>query len=180
MGDRVNFDYKILIDTREKELKHITDKFETNNISVQHIGLVVGDYRIQATLLDGNEMNYSPRVVIERKANLNELIANLLGEKDQHGKTRLHRELDRSLDSKTKLIIMIEELDWYNKLLRGDYISQVNPKAIRGMIMSLEAKYPNVSIVGIDKSQSASYIHTTLYYHLRQKLKEFKEVGQWE
>lgn len=181
VGDRVNFEYVVLIDTREKELKHITDKFEANNISVQHIGLVVGDYRIQATALDGNQMNYSPRVVIERKANLNELIANLLGEKDQHGKTRLHRELQRSLESKTKLIIMIEELDWYNKLLRGDYISQVNPKAIRGMIMSLEAKYhPYVSIVGIDKSQSASYIHTTLYYHLRQELKRFKELGSWE
>ena len=180
MGDRVNFEYKILIDTRERELKHIMDKLEANNIPVQHIGLVVGDYRIQATSLDGNQMNYSPRICIERKANINELISNLLGEKDQHGKTRLHREIDRSLDSKTKLVILIEDLDWYNKLLRGDYISQVNPKAIRGMIMSLEAKYPNVSIVGIDKSQSASYIHTTLYYHLRQKLKEFKEIGQWE
>lgn len=38
--------------------------------------------------------------------------------------------------------------------------------------MSLEAKYPNLSIVGVDKATSASYIHTTLYYHLRQKLKE--------
>ena len=175
----MDFEYKILIDTREKELKHITDKLQSNNIPVQYIGLVVGDYRIQATSLDGNEMNYSPRVVIERKANLNELIANLLGEKDQCGKTRLHRELDRSLDSKTKLIILIEDLDWYNKLLRGDYISQVNPKAARGMIMSLEAKYPNVKIIGIDKKESASYIHTTLYYHLRQELKNFKELGTW-
>lgn len=173
----MNFEYKILIDTREKELKHIMDKLEANNINFEYKKLVVGDYRIQ---LVSEGSSYTPPVVIERKANLNELIANLLGEKDQHGKTRLHRELDRSLDSKTRLIILIEDIDWYNKLLRGDYISQVNPKAIRGMIMSLEAKYPNVSIVGIDKSQSASYIHTTLYYHLRQKLKEFKEVGQWE
>ena len=176
VGDSVTFNYKILIDTREKDLKHITDKFEINNIQVQHIGLVVGDYTIQATSLDGNEMNYSPRVVIERKANLNELIANVLGEKDQHGKNRLQRELQRGLDSDTKIIILIEELDWYNKLLRGDFISKVNPKAARGMIMSLEAKYPNVSIVGIDKRESASYIHTTLYYHLRQQLKEFKGV----
>ena len=181
MGDRVNFDYKILIDTREKQLEHIMDKLKANDISVQHIGLVVGDYRIQATALDGNQMNYSPRVVIERKANLNELIANLLGEKDQHGKTRLHRELQRSLESKTKLIIMIEELDWYNKLLRGDYISQVNPKAIRGMVLSLEAKFfPYVSIVGVDRRESASYIHATLFYHLRQELKRFKELGTWE
>ena len=176
IGDSMNFNYKILIDTREKELKHITDKFKVNDIDIEYKKLDVGDYKIQVTELDGEPINYSPRVVIERKANLNELIANLLGEKDQDSKTRLHRELDRSLQNKTRLIILIEDLDWYNKLLTGDYISKVNPKAIRGMIMSLEAKYPNVSIVGIDKGQSASYIHTTLYYHLRQKLKEFKGI----
>ena len=177
MGDRVNFEYKILIDTREKELLHIKSKFDRNNIKYEHKKLCVGDYRI---VLDGEGTAYTPPIVVERKSGIDELISNLCSERDKDGKTRLHRELDRSLDSKTKLIILIEDLDWYNKLLRGDYISQVNPKAIRGMIMSLEAKYPNVSIVGIDKSQSASYIHTTLYYHLRQKLKEFKEIGTWE
>lgn len=170
-----DFDYKIIIDTREKELKHITDKFEANNIKVEYRGLVVGDYRIQTIDPGGSHSSYSPPVVIERKANLNELIANLLGEKDSFGLTRLHRELERAKESKTKLIILIEELDWYNKLLRGDFISKVNPKAARGMILSLEAKYSNVSIVGIDKKESASYIHTVLYYHLRQKMKEFKE-----
>ena len=43
--------------------------------------------------------------------------------------------------------------------------------------MSLEAKYPNLSIVGIDKLTSASYIHTTLYYHLRQRMKEVEKHG---
>ena len=166
----MNFEYKILIDTREKELKHIMDKLEANNINFEYKKLVVGDYRIQ---LVSEGSSYTPPVVIERKK-LDEIIANLLGEKDENGKTRLHRELDRSLKDKIRLIILIEDLDWYNKLLRGDYISKVNPKAIRGMLMSLEAKYRNVSIVGIDKSQSASYINTTLYYHLRQRLKEIK------
>ena len=172
----MDFLYKVLIDTREKDLKHIVDRLKANNIDIEYKALDVGDYKIQVTTLDGQPINYTPRISIERKANLNELIANLLGEKDQNGKTRLHRELDRSLKDKIKLIILIEDLDWYNKLLRGDYISQVNPKAIRGMIMSLEAKYPNVRIIGIDKKESASYIHTTLYYHLRQKLKELKGI----
>lgn len=73
--------------------------------------------------------------------------------------------------------MLIEDKDFYVKLLTGDYRSNVNPKAIRGMVMSLEAKYPNLSIVGVDKSTSASYIHTTLYYYLRQKMKEVKQYG---
>ena len=169
----MDFTYKLLIDTRDKEISHIIDRLKANNIDIEYKKLDVGDYKIQLTSLDGEPINYSPRVVIERKK-LDEIIANLLGEKDENGKTRLHRELDRSFKDKIRLIILIEDLDWYNKLLTSDYISRVNPKAIRGMIMSLEAKYPNVSIVGIDKSRSASYIHTTLYYHLRQRLKEIK------
>ena len=163
----MNFDYKIMVDTREKDHKHIVDKFQTNNIKVDHVPLVIGDYRI-ATI-----GNYIPPVTIERKGSLDELIGNLLDkDKDELGRNRFIRELDRAKESNTRIYLVIEDKDFYVKLLTGDYRSKVNPKAIRGMIMSLEAKYPNLSIVGVDKATSASYIHTTLYYHLRQKLKE--------
>lgn len=162
----MNFEYKILIDTREKEHKHIVDKLKTNNIEVDNVALVIGDYRIQSG-------TYIPPVTIERKGSLDELIGNLLDkDKDEEGRNRFIRELDRAKDSSTKMVLLIEDRDYYLKLLTGDYRSKVTPKAIRGMIMSLEAKYPNLSIVGVDKATSASYIHTTLYYHLRQKLKE--------
>jgi ERCC4-type nuclease len=162
----MDFDYKILIDTREKENKHIVDKFKTNNINMEQIALVIGDYRIQSG-------GYVPPVTIERKGSLDELIGNLLdNDKDNRGDNRFIRELNRAKDSNTRFILLIEDIHYYEKLLTGDYRSNVKPKAIRGMIMSLEAKYPNLSIVGVDKKTSASYIHTTLYYHLRQRLKE--------
>lgn len=163
----MNFDYKIMIDTREKDNKHIVDKLLTNNIEVDHKALVIGDYRISTN--DG----YVAPVTIERKGSLDELIGNLLDkDKDNEGNNRFIRELNRADSSNTKVILLIEDIDYYTKLLTGDYRSNVNPKAIRGMVMSLEAKYTNLSIVGIDRKRSASYIHTTLYYHLRQKLKE--------
>lgn len=166
----MNFDYKILIDTREKDNKHIVDKMLTNNIKVDNKALVIGDYRIATT------EGYIPPVTIERKGSLDELIGNLLDkDKDDEGNNRFIRELNRAKESNTKVILLIEDIDYYVKILTGTYRSNANPKAIRGMIMSLEAKYPNLSIVGIDKATSASYIHTTLYYHLRQKLKNYKE-----
>ena len=167
----MDFTYKILVDSREKENKHIVDKFKTNNIDIDNIGLVIGDYRIQSG-------TYIPPITIERKVSLDELIGNLLDkDKDNEGNNRFIRELNRARDSQTRIILLIEDKDFYVKLLTGDYRSNVNPKAIRGMVMSLEAKYPNLSIVGVDKSTSASYIHTTLYYHLRQKMKEVKQYG---
>ena len=167
----MDFTYKILVDSREKENKHIVDKFKTNNIDIDNIGLVIGDYRIQRG-------TYIPPITIERKGSLDELIGNLLDkDKDNEGNNRFIRELNRARDSQTRIILLIEDKDFYVKLLTGDYRSNVNPKAIRGMVMSLEAKYPNLSIVGVDKSTSASYIHTTLYYYLRQKMKEVKQYG---
>lgn len=167
----MNFEYKILIDTREKDNKHIVDKFKTNGIEIDNVALVIGDYRIQTG-------TYIPPITIERKGTLDELIGNLLdSNKDNEGNNRFIRELNRARDSKTRLILLIEDKDFYVKLLTGDYKSKVNPRAIRGMIMSLEAKYPNLSIVGIDKVTSASYIHTTLYYYLRQKMKEVEQYG---
>ena len=167
----MDFTYKILVDSREKENKHIVDKFKTNNIDIDNIGLVIGDYRIQSG-------TYIPPITIERKGSLDELIGNLLDkDKDNEGNNRFIRELNRARDSQTTIILLIEDKDFYVKLLTGDYRSNVNPKAIRGMVMSLEAKYPNLSIVGVDKSTSASYIHTTLYYYLRQKMKEVKQYG---
>lgn len=162
------FSYKLIIDSREKEIDHITSKFLSNRISYDVRGLSIGDYRIQSD-------TYSPPVVIERKGSLDELIGNLLDkDKDNEGNNRFMRELLRSSKTvpKTKVILLIEDKNYYEKLLKGDYKSNVHPNAIRGMIMSLEAKYPNLSIAAIDKKYSASYIHTTLYYHLRQQLKE--------
>lgn len=163
----MDFDYFVICDSREKDNKeHILDIFEKHEIKYKIQSLSIGDYRIQSD-------TYSPPVVIERKGSLDELIGNLLDNvKDSGGNNRFIRELNRARDSKTRFILLIEDKDYYCKILKGEYKSKVNPNAIKGMIMSLEAKYPNLSIVGVDKRASASYIHTTLYYHLRQRLKE--------
>ena len=163
----MQFDYKIIIDSREKQVDHITSKFLSNRILYDVRGLSIGDYRIQSD-------TYSPPVVIERKGSLDELIGNLLDkDKDNEGNNRFMRELIRASKTvpKTRIILLIEDKDYYEKLLKGDYRSEVHPNAIRGMIMSLEAKYPNLSIVGVDKKLSASYIHSVLYYSLREQLK---------
>lgn len=162
-----NIKYKIIIDTREKQTDHIEKAFKKNNIDYIRRALPIGDYIIEGP------RGYVPNVVIERKASIDELVGNLLDKAtvDENGNNRFTRELIRAKRVNKKFILLIEDEKFYINLLTGNYRSKVNPRAARGMIMSLEAKYPNLSIMPIEKKLSGSYIHSILYYCLREDLK---------
>ena len=160
--------YRILVDSREKDI-FIPQILNRNGIATERKKLDTGDYAIQYK--DG----YMPPVVVERKATLDELASNLLDRrKDEEGNNRFIRELKRSKEQNLKVYLLIEDKDYYMKLLTGNYRSKVNPKAITGMVVSLLAKYPNLHIIAVDKKESPSMVHKLLYYELREKLKEME------
>lgn len=162
--------YKLLADTREKDL-HILKDFEKNNIPYERIALRTGDYMIEH---DG----FIPKITIERKKSIDELLMNLIDKNslDEESKVnRFHRELTRAEAQDIRVIILIENINWYSDVLKHNYRSKIKPTAARGLIMSLENKYSNVIIKEIEKEKAASYIHSTLYYALREQLK-IKEV----
>lgn len=160
-------DYKILVDTREKRIDNIIKAFEKNNVKYERRALPIGDYIIESST------GYVPNITIERKASIDELIANLLDKStaDENGNNRFTRELIRSKQANKKFILLIEDEKFYINMLTGNYRSRINPKAAKGLIMSLEAKYPNLSIMPIEKKLAGSYIHSVLYYSLREDLK---------
>lgn len=160
--------YKIIIDTREKQIDHILKAFEKNNISYERRALPIGDYIVEGP------RGYVPNVVIERKNSIDEITSNLLdiSTKDENGNNRFIRELIRAKKANKKFILLIEDEKFYINLSKGNYRSNMNPKAAKGMIMSLQAKYPNLTIVWMSKKEVASYINSILYYCLREDLKE--------
>lgn len=160
--------YKVIVDTREKNIEHIIKAFEKNNIKYERRALPIGDYMVES--LEG----YVPNIVIERKASIDEITSNLLdtATKDENGNNRFIRELIRAKRANKKFILLIEDEKFYINLLKGNYRSNMNPKAAKGMIMSLQAKFPNLTIVWMSKKEVASYIHSILYYCLREDLKE--------
>ena len=165
------FKYKLLADTREKDL-HILKDFEKNNIPYERKALRVGDYAIES------EEGFIPKIRIERKNSIDELLQNLIDRNslDEESKVnRFHRELIRAEAQDIRVIILIENVNWYSDVLKHNYRSKIKPTAARGLIMSLEAKYSNVIIKEIEKEKAASYIHSTLYYALREQLK-MKEI----
>lgn len=86
----------LIVDTREKKWQHIQDFFEANGIDYQMRKLDVGDYY--------NTEN--PRVVIDRKADLQEVCSNL-----QNGKENIHRfinECRRARADGFRFIVLVE------------------------------------------------------------------------
>ena len=202
MGDKKGINikkcaYKIVVDSREKVNKHILNKFEEGfeykvshhdmyrgkkstysepiNYYIQEKGLKVGDYTIAVKLPTGEVINFKDKIVIERKADLNELCCNFFDKKDEEGKTRLERELDRAKEQGIKVILLVETDNMHNKILSSKYFrfdkaSKVSPKAFNSILRSLQAKY-DISIEYCDKKDSARLIHDILYYHAREYLK---------
>ena len=156
---------KIIYDSREKQL-HIVETLNRNGIETEKRKLDTGDYMIE---YDGELLD---SVVVERKGTLDELIGNLLDKKkDAEGNNRFMRELNRALEQGIKIYLVIEDKDYYLKLISGQYRSKVNSKAITGMVISLLAKYPNLHIIAVNKKESPSMIYKLLMYELREHLK---------
>ena len=191
--------YKIVVDSREKVNNHILNRFEEGfeykvshhdmyvgkkstysdpvNYYIQEKGLKTGDYTIAIQLPNKEVINFQDKIVIERKADLNELCLNLFDSKskDEEGLTRFERELKRAYEQNIKVHLVIETTDMHSKILsskhfRYDKASKVNPKAFYSMLHTLSARY-NLSIWYTDKKDSARLIHDILYYGAREFLK---------
>nr|DAE68298.1 MAG TPA: ERCC4 domain protein [Caudoviricetes sp.] len=202
MGDKKGIDikkckYKIVVDSREKVNKHILNSFEKGfeykvshhdmyrgkkskigdpiEYYIQEKGLKVGDYTIAVQLPNKEVINFKDKVVIERKADLNELCCNLFDKKDEEGKTRLERELERAKEQGIKVYLVIETTDMHSKILsskhfRYDKASKVSPASFSAILMALCSRY-NINVWYTDKANSGRLIHDLLYYEAREYLK---------
>ena len=189
--------YKVIVDTREKQVNHILTKFDegleekpshhdmyrgkkstfTNPIGYfkQEKGLKTGDFTLAIQLPNQCVINFQDKIIIERKKDLNELCCNLFDKKDSEGLTRFERELKRAKEQGIKVILLVEVEDMHSKILsskhfRYDKASKVSPKSFNSILRSLQARY-DISIEYCNKKDSARLIHDLLYYHAREYLK---------
>ena len=193
-------DYKIIVDSREKKIQnHILNKFDegfeykpshhdmyagkkstySNPIKyyIQEKGLKIGDYTIAVKLLNGEVINFQDKVVVERKADLNELASNFYDSKskDENGLTRIEREFLRAKEKGVKVHLLIETEDAISKILtskhfRYDKASKINPKSFMMMFLSICNRY-DINVWYCNKKDSARIIHDILYVYAREFLK---------
>ncbi|MDO8159159.1 nuclease [Bacillus toyonensis] len=157
---------KIVIDTRENKNDHIRDYLHQKGIPFKDQKLDTGDY---GCMIPKNEELGIPRDIyldsrVERKAHMDEITGNL--QKDKQ--TAFENELIRSKDIPFTLIV--EDLNGYEKMLKGQYVSRYKPLALLGRLNTFKAKY-NFEIVYLDKKFSGNWIYHHFYYQARHYLK---------
>ena len=156
----------ILVDSREQKNSHITDSFDKNKIAYKKKALDYGDYSF---LIPANEslsiprdLSFASEIVVERKANLEEISGNLT-----NGRDRFEKEL--CLAPKTK-VLLIENAS-YEDVAKGNYNTQYNKKSFLGSLHSFWFKY-NIPIMFIpDNSYSALFIKKYFEYYLKNYIR---------
>ncbi len=161
--DRCLESMTLLIDSREQPTKRQKDRLEIIGLPYRRGKLDVGDYSCCCTLPDGTELDFSNRVVVERKMNLDELCM-CFGRERQ----RFQREFERAKDSGIKVYLLVEDATW-EKIYNHRYKSQYNPKALEASIDAYRARY-GMEVDFCKSEITGKRIHDILYRELKEYL----------
>lgn len=159
----------IVMDTREKSSLHIIEYFKQKNIKMKIQKLDVGDYSF---MIESNEQTIPLGVTrdlyfnsfVERKNSVDEICGNLQKDKQQ----AFINELIRSQGS--KFVLFVEDPNFDRNLAQGKYRSRYDPKALRGRLDSLQAKY-NFEIRPVEKDMMGHVLYHRFLYQARHYLK---------
>lgn len=154
----------ILIDTREQGNSHILKYFESHKITHKKRKLDYGDYSAYLPKNEGLgiQRDIYLTAAIERKNSVDELAATI------KERTRFENELIRAQNS--PFVLLVEDSDGYEKIVRGAYRSQYKAKALLGSLKSFETKY-GFQTVFISPKTSGNYFFYHFYYLFRNMLK---------
>ncbi len=153
----------ILYDTREQPTKKLKRRISQFGCPVLRQKLDYGDYSIKCDLTNNSELSLQNKVVIERKMDIDEL-AMCMGRERQ----RFEAEFERARNDGAKVYLLIENGSM-DKILRHDYISRMNSKAL---IASLCAWIPRYNMIPIfcSSANSGKIIKEILYRELKEYL----------
>lgn len=150
----------IICDTREQVNNHVTQYLDKNKINYISRKLNTGDY---SAILDNFTLEHD--VVIERKANLDELCGNLTVDRQ-----RLEAEFIRAKADGLKVFLIIENASWWD-IWAHNYRSKLSPKSFYATLLSWQVKY-NITVTFCKPELTGQIIHGTLYYWLRSELEK--------
>lgn len=162
----------VLADTREQKWEHARWALENAGCRVERGKLDQGDYTafVPMSAFPGFQdvpgfYSLQDEVVIERKANLDEIAGNFTT-----GRDRFEREFIRAKSKGIKVYLLIENASWAD-ILSHNYRSQLSPKSLMGSLLSWQAKY-NVTIVFCRPEETGRILYSTLYYWLKARLEK--------
>ena len=165
----------ILVDTREHKGKndHILDYFDKHNIKWERKKLNAGDYSFylpkNEKLGITEDIYFEDEVMVERKANLEEISANCCEKatKDSKPRQRIENEFARS--PKTK-VLLIENAS-YEMLVRGEYSTDLAPKSFWAKLFTYWHRYDVPTYFMPNTRYSGQFIYGYLHYYLRERIR---------
>lgn len=156
----------ILVDTREKVNSHLIDYFNKQKIKYKTKALDYGDYSFMIpkdeTLSIPRDLYFDKKIVVERKANLEEISGNFTKERD-----RFEKEL--TLAPKEK-VLLIENAN-YSDIVLGNYNTQYNKKSFWASIHSFWHKYETPIMFMPDNKFSGIFIWGYFQYYIKNYFK---------
>ena len=155
-------EYKIIVSEEDKNNDHIVNTLIRHDVTVEKIRrLLIGDYLVQVGTL-------TLPVQIKRLNSYEDFLNTLLDENlNVNGVNEFIKRLDRAKQNNTKVVLLVEDDSFYSKL----FLEESN---IKDKVLKLEALYPNLNIVAIDKKLTGEYIYSTLYLRLIEYCKKMK------
>ncbi|EEM02026.1 hypothetical protein bmyco0002_56450 [Bacillus pseudomycoides] len=156
---------EIIVDTREQKNQHVLDYFRKKNVPFKIRTMKTGDY--SAMIPKNPEMGIMKDTyltsVIERKNGVDELVESI---KDR---SRFENELIRA--SQNPFVLIVEDSQGYQKILKGEYRSRYKPESLLGSLQTFEVRY-GFSVVYIPAVATGNYIYHRFLYTAREYLKK--------
>lgn len=153
----------ILVDTREQDTHSLRRRLELMNCPWERQKLDFGDYSAKCRLPNGEWLDLSPKVAVERKMSFDELCACFC-----RGRQRFTREFERAREAGAVVYLLIENASWENALA-GKYRSKMNPKSFIASMTSWLARY-RCQLIFCKSETTGVLIHEILYRELKEVL----------
>jgi ERCC4-type nuclease len=155
----------VICDSREQVNAHVTGYLDSKKIPHTTRKLDIGDY---SAMLGNMTLEHS--IVIERKANLDELAGNFTADRQ-----RFEDEFTRAKADGMRIYLLIENATWSDILLHN-YRSKLTPKSLIASLLSWQARF-NITIIFCKPAETGQIIHGILYYAARDALKRGASYG---
>lgn len=153
----------LLVDTREQDTISFRRRVKEVGLPWEQRKLDFGDYSMRVELEDGQEVDFSPAVAIERKMSLDEL-CQCYG----RGRKRFQREFLRAKKAGAKLYLLIENGSW-EKALSGEYRSRMQPQALTASLTAWLARY-DCQVLFCQAKSTPRLIREIIYREAKERL----------
>lgn len=158
----------IIVDTREQPSIRAQRRYNSFECPYLRQKLDFGDYTYNFMLPSGKWLYEENKpvfgdVVIERKADLNELSQCFC-----QSRKRFEEEFKRAAEHKSTVYLLVEDASWEN-LINGKYATRFNSKAYTASMLAWIARY-NIKPIFCKAETSGKLIKEILYRELKERL----------